>query len=202
MDSAMQWDTLAALAVFAVAASWTPGPNNILLAGSGANFGLKRTTPHALGVALGFPVMLFLVCLGLGQVFKASDLLREGLRWAGTGLLLYLAWRISSAGRQDATAGARPFSFLEAAGFQWINPKAWTMAIGVAATYLDADQLASQTLVAAVVFVASGLGSAFGWAFFGSRLRRFLDRPGRLRAFNVVMGALLALCAVALFLDR
>ncbi|MEO1121599.1 MAG: LysE family transporter, partial [Pseudomonadota bacterium] len=121
----MEWERLLALAAFAFASTWTPGPNNIMLANSGATFGYRASQPHAFGVALGFPIMLFLIALGLGELFKASPVFRETLKWAGAALLLYLAWRIATAGRTKTAGGGRPFTFVEAAGFQWINPKAW-----------------------------------------------------------------------------
>ncbi|MGA1210069.1 MAG: LysE family translocator, partial [Gemmobacter sp.] len=121
-------ETLAALAAIAFASCWTPGPNNAMLASSGATFGLARTIPHLLGVALGFPVMAVIVGLFLGEAFQRSALLQEGLRWGGAALLLWVAWKIATAGGMGrAGAAARPLRLHEAAAFQWINAKAWVM---------------------------------------------------------------------------
>jgi len=195
----MSTDLLAALAALAFGSVWTPGPNNIMLANSGATFGFRATVPHALGVALGFPLMLFIVALGLGQVFEASAVLREGLRWGGVALLLWLAWRIGTAGRAGAAQRRpRPFTFVQAVAFQWINPKAWAMAVSTAAAFVSGAAPTREAAVCAAIFVLAGLTSAPSWAGFGAGLRRWLSSDFRLRLFNGVMGALVAGCAVYL----
>jgi threonine/homoserine/homoserine lactone efflux protein len=200
MDGIMGWETLAALTGFAFASTWTPGPNNVMLAASGATFGWRRTLPHALGVALGFPVMLFLIALGLGEAFQRLPVLRTGLAWTGCAVMLWLSWRIARAGAASGSAAPRPLSFLEASAFQWINPKAWVLCIGVAATYAKGSAPMLEAGVAALVFVVSGLTSANGWAAFGSGIGRLLGDGPALRAFNVAMGALLAASALWLVL--
>jgi threonine/homoserine/homoserine lactone efflux protein len=191
-------DVVLALAGVALASTWTPGPNNIMLANSGATFGYRATLAHAFGVALGFPVMLFALALGLGEVFQRSEALREGLRWFGVAVMLWLAWRVGSAGRAKAERRARPFTFAEAAAFQWVNPKAWALAVGVPAAFLAGAAPLNEALVCAAVFAASGLSSAHGWALFGAALRRALSTDARLRAFNAAMGLLLAASAAYL----
>ena len=198
----MSLESLAALVGFAFAGVWTPGPNNVMLAASGATFGWRATLPHALGVALGFPVMLFLVALGLGEVFRAYPLLRMGLAWLGCAVMLWLAWRIATAGPPSDARRRRPLNFAEATGFQWINPKAWVMAIGVAATYASGAAPLIEALIAAGVFAVAGLTSANGWAAFGAGIGRLLGTGWRLRTFNAAMGVLLAGSALMLVLER
>ena len=198
----MDPQTLLALAGFAFATTWTPGPNNVMLAASGATFGWRATVPHAMGVALGFTLMVFLIALGLGEIFQRSGLLRTGLTWGGFAVLLYLAWRIATAGAATATRRARPFKFHEAAAFQWINPKAWVMAIGVSATYASGDDPLADAAIIAAAFVIAGLTSSQTWAAFGAGIGRALGTGARLRAFNVTMGLLLAACALWLVLDQ
>jgi threonine/homoserine/homoserine lactone efflux protein len=194
----MSPDLLAALFALAFASTWTPGPNNLMLANSGATFGWRATLPHAMGVALGFPLMLFVVALSLGEVFQRSAALREGLRWAGAALLLWLAWRIATAGRARAQGRGRPFTFLEASAFQWVNPKAWAMAVSASAGFMSGAAPLREASICAAVFVVSGLGSSQVWTAFGAAIRRLLDTPARLQAFNAAMGALVALSAVTL----
>ncbi len=200
----MSLDMLAALAALAFASTWTPGPNNILLASSGARFGWRATRAHAFGVALGFPAMLFILALGLGEAFQRSEALREGLRWGGVALLLWLGWRIGSAGRaRDAQerGGAgrgRPFTFVEAVAFQWINPKAWVLAISASAGFVTGAAPVREAAICAAVFVLSGLGSAHAWAAFGAAMRRLLATDARLRAYNIAMGLLIAVSALYL----
>jgi threonine/homoserine/homoserine lactone efflux protein len=192
-------DALAALAALAFASVWTPGPNNAMLAASGATFGWRATWPHAFGVAIGFPAMLFAVALGLGEAFKASELMREGLRWGGAALLLWLGWKIATAGRAaDGTRRGRPFTFWEAAAFQWVNVKAWIMALSTAAAFVGGASPLREAAVCAGVFLLAGLTSSHGWAGFGAALRDWLAEGARLRLFNGTMGALIALSALYL----
>lgn len=197
MAAALSTQTLPALAAFALAAVWTPGPNNFLLASSGATFGLRRTLPHALGVAVGFPVMMFLVTLGLGEVFRTEPAVRAAVAWVGLVVMLWLAARLAlQSGVGGRPAAARPITFTGAALFQWVNPKAWVTAIAVAATYASGAAPRLEALIAAAVFLASGLSSAAGWAAAGASLGRFVGEGRRLRVFNVAMAALLALSAI------
>lgn len=119
----MNSDMLVALAGLAVSMTWTPGANNVMLTASGANFGWRRTVPHAIGVAVGFPVMLFLIAMGLGKVFAAEPGLARLVGWLGLAVMVWFAWRIAMADASGSGARARPLRFIEAVGFQWLNPK-------------------------------------------------------------------------------
>lgn len=197
----MPIETFLALLGLAFAAAWTPGPNNLMLAASGVNFGFRRTIPHMAGVAFGFPVMIFAVAMGLGAVVAASPVLKEAMRWGGAALLLWFAWRIATAGEAKAEARARPLSFLESAGFQWINPKGWAMALATTAQFVTGANLWLESALCAVAYTLAGLGSSVVWSGFGVGLRRFLASPGRRRAFNFVMGLLVASFVVFLLRD-
>ena len=198
----MPLDSLIPLALFALASLYTPGPNNIMLASSGARFGVRRTVPHLLGVALGFPMMLFPMAFGLGAIFEHSPAFRDALRVVGAGVMLWIGWKIATAGRARTGESARPFTFLMAAGFQWINPKAWAMAIAVVGGYMLGRAPLTEATVCAGVFASLGLGSALLWTVAGASIRRFLSTDRRIRAFNGAMGLLVAACAVFLFVDR
>ena len=132
---------LSAFVLFAFVSSITPGPNNTMLLASGVNFGVRRTIPHALGVSIGFMVMVLGVGLGLGEVFKVYPLAYTVLRYAGAAYLLYLAWKIANSGPMSATdpQSRKPLGFWGAAAFQWVNPKAWVMAVGAITTYTPAQ---------------------------------------------------------------
>lgn len=187
----MTADIFLALILFAFASSITPGPNNIMLLASGANFGLRRTVPHMLGISIGHGLMVALVGLGLLGLFTALPWLRQALMLASAAYLLWLAWKIANAAPPgDGAAKGHPFSFLQAAGFQWVNPKAWYMAI-YAQTNFTADTGAWGAVVVALIFAAINLPSVTVWAAMGTQLRRWLDGPGRLRAFNITMALLL-----------
>ncbi len=186
----MENDLLLGLAAFAFASSVTPGPNNMMLMASGANFGFRRTLPHMLGVALGFVAMAVLVGLGLMQVFARWPILHDILMVVSVAYLLWLAWRIANAAPKAAEAGARPITFLEAAAFQWVNPKAWTMALTAITVYAPDRSLAALAAVA-LIFGAINLPSVGSWAALGVLTRRALTTPARLRLFNRAMALLL-----------
>ncbi|MGR3491590.1 MAG: LysE family translocator [Shimia sp.] len=189
----MNTELLIALAGFAFVSSITPGPNNLMLMASGANYGLRRTLPHMLGVGLGFTAMVVLVGLGLMQVFEAVPGSYTALRAVSVVYLLWLAWRIGSAAPKAPhapEATGRPMTFLEAAAFQWVNPKAWAMALTAITNYAPERSLGG-VLVVAVVFGAINLPAVSSWTVLGQQMRRFLTSPTRLRAFNWTMAALL-----------
>ncbi|HTQ70472.1 MAG TPA: LysE family translocator [Acidocella sp.] len=198
----MSLNALLTLFALAMAAGWTPGPNNALLAGSGVNFGLRRTVPHALGVALGFPLMVFIVGLFLGAAFQTSAMLRDALRYGGAAMLLWVAWKIASSGGLGSSSGpARPFRFNEAVAFQWINPKGWVMAIALTAQFVNPAHTWVTALMVAGVMLVAGFSSAFGWAALGTGLRRFLSKGRRMRVFDITMGVVIALGVAVLLRD-
>lgn len=188
--------------LFAVSATFTPGPNNMMLMASGANFGVRATLPHMLGVSLGFPLMVFAVGLGLGAVFERYPLLHEILRWGGAAYILWLAWRIATAaGTARADARGRPLRFLEAAGFQWVNPKAWVMAISAFSVYAAPDLAPPyQAALFGALFCVVALPSTGAWTLFGTAIRRLLQSRRSLRLFNGVMGFLLVASVALLFI--
>lgn len=197
----MTFETFLALLALAAVAAWTPGPNNLMLASSGANFGVRRTLPHICGVAFGFPIMIFVVAMGLGAIIAASAALQEVMRWAGAALLSWFAWRIATAGRAADQDRSRPLSFAEAAGFQWINPKAWAMAMATTAQFVTGSAVVLESLLCALAYAIAGLGSSIVWSAFGVWIRRLLSTDQRLRVFNIVMGLLIASFVVFLFQD-
>jgi threonine/homoserine/homoserine lactone efflux protein len=190
----MSPEVLLALIAFAFAASITPGPNNLMLLASGVNFGFRRTVPHMLGIAAGFCVLLLAVGGGLGALIERSPAAFIGLKVLGGGYLLYLAWRIATTRKlAEAEADGRPLRFFEAAAFQWVNPKAWVMAIAGMAAYTNPQDYLATMLMVCGVFTLVNLPSLSVWAAFGMGLRGWLAEPARLKWFNIAMGALLAL---------
>jgi len=187
----MQIDLLLPLALFALATSITPGPNNLMLMASGANFGLRATVPHMLGVGLGFVFLCICTGLGLVQVFDRWPVTRTALTVLSALYLVWLAWKFATAAPvPDGAAPARPMTFLAAAAFQSANPKAWAMAI-TAVTAYTADQTVGAVILVAVVCGIVNIPSVGLWVIAGQEMRRFLTSPARLRAFNWTMAALI-----------
>ncbi|MBL4626489.1 MAG: LysE family translocator [Roseicyclus sp.] len=190
----MTYELLTGLILFAFASSITPGPNNIMLMASGVNFGLRRTVPHMLGVSIGHSAMTLILGLGLVQIFVLIPWLRTALTVVSVVYLLWLAWRVANAAPpDDAPQDARPLTFLQAAGFQWVNPKAIYMSIYAQTTYAPNDAGWTGAVAVAVIFGLVNLPSVATWAWGGTQIRRWLDGPGRLKAFNWTMAILLVL---------
>ncbi len=182
---------LLALATFALVTSITPGPNNLMLMASGANFGFRRTVPHMLGIGIGFTVMVLLVGAGLISLFDRYPASFTVLKVLSVAYLFYLAWKIANATAPDGPrAGAKPMSFLQAAGFQWVNPKAWAMALTAISAYAP-DRSAAAVALVAMIFGAINLPSVSTWTVLGQQMQRWLTHPARLRAFNWTMALLL-----------
>lgn len=196
----------ASAAGFALAMSATPGPNNALAAANAANFGIRRSVPMMLGVSIGFPVMLVLVALGAAGVLQEAPLVLDVLRWVGAAWMLWLAWGIATAApaRPGAPAtglGSRPMSLLQAALFQWVNPKAWIIAAGAVATYTGGTGgLLGKALPLAGMFAVAAFVSLLAWAALGAGTARLLRSPEALRWFNRAMAALLVLSLVPVVL--
>lgn len=184
---------LIAFCAFVLVSSITPGPNNTMLLASGVNFGFRRTVPHLFGICVGMIFMLTVVGLGLGSAFTEFPWTWHVLRVAATIYLVWLAWKLATAGQLQDSDVARPMSFLRAAAFQWVNPKAWVMAVTAMATYTDERQYFLTVLVVGVAFAAVNLPSVSTWAGFGSALREWLAVPVRLKWFNITMAVLLVI---------
>ena len=187
--------TLFALISFAFVSSITPGPNNLMLMASGANYGLRRTVPHMLGVSLGHSFMVMMVGLVLLRVFDTYPRLNIVLTVLAVVYMLWLAWKIANAVPPEAKkVEGKPFTFLQAAAFQWVNPKAWFMAITAISGYAPQDKgILFGSLLVAAVFACTNLPSITIWAWIGVQVRRFLGTAKRLRIFNITMATLLVL---------
>ncbi len=186
-------DTALALVSFAFAAAMTPGPNNIMLTASGVNFGFTRTIPHMLGIGAGFMALLVAVGLGIGAIFAAAPELQTILKVVGAAYILWLAWRVANTGPvgEAADQRSRPMTFWQAAAFQWVNPKAWVMAVSAMAVYVRPLHVATDVAAVTLAFGLVTVPAVMTWAGFGHVLRRALRDPGKVRVFNIAMALLL-----------
>ena len=197
-----QLDLLPPLTIFALTMGITPGPNNVMLTASGANFGFRRTLPHIAGITLGFPLMVLAVGLGLGGFFVAYPEFHGVLRVVGISYLLWLSWKIATAGRgADVGTKGRPLNFWQAAGFQWVNPKAWIIAVGAIATYTRVQgDIMQEVVLITVVMLVVAFPCAATWTAFGTGIGRLLKSNRARTLFNWSMAALLVASVLPLAL--
>ena len=188
-------------ATYSFVMSITPGPNNVMLTASGATFGFRKTIPHILGVLGGFSVVLFAVCAGLDAVFTRWPEIQTVLRWVGAAYLIYLGWRILRSGEAKSVESRKPLTALEAAGFQFLNPKAWMMTLTAAAMFLPRELgvlTASSYMVG--IMAVTNLPCITVWALFGSSMRGFLAKPAGRMTFNIVLSLALVATGIAMVL--
>ncbi len=216
--------SILALIAFTFSAGMTPGPNNIMLMTSGVNYGFRRTIPHMAGVALGFPLMVAVLGIGFGATIVTLPWFHDLVSLIGIPYILWLSWHIAAADtggglgreaagsspalteegsrRHEAVSNARPMSFLGASAFQWVNAKAWVMAVGMLALYAPRGYgVAAGISIVVAVNIAIAVLSSITWTAFGSILASWLDNPRRLRVFNITMAVLLAATLASPIMD-
>lgn len=192
----METPSLSALAMYAFVMSITPGPNNLMLTTSGLAFGLTRTWPHILGIPCGVAIQLAAVGAGLGAIFALEPRIQIGLKLMGTLYLLWLAFKLWRAAAPSDAPMAKPIGFLQAAAFQFVNPKAWLIAVTAVAAFVGPGEgYVVRIVLVGAVFTLVGLPCMAVWAAFGAGLRQWLSSPGKLLVVNRTMAALAAITA-------
>jgi threonine/homoserine/homoserine lactone efflux protein len=192
-----------AFVMFALVMFFTPGPNNIMLLSSGLTYGFRRTLPHMAGIIIGFAFMVASVGLGLGTIFIAYPVLQTILKYAGAAYLIYLAGAIAISGpaTTDQETKRGPMTFWGAAMFQWVNAKGWVMVIGTITAYAAIASFPWNIVIQTALSLAMGTASTVAWALFGTSLRPILTSPRAVRAFNLIMAALLLASLYPVFMD-
>ena len=187
------WYNIGAIFIFALVACGSPGPNNLMLTASGVNFGFWRTVPHMLGICFGFPLMFACIGLGLGAVFTSYPAIHQIMKYLSVGFLFWLGWKLTTARAIHATSSAtRPLFFLEAAFFQWINPKAWIIIAAALGAFTIPDAvLWGQIILITVIFFFSAILTSGFWAYFGVMLSRLLKNPRHLQWLNLLLAVLM-----------
>jgi threonine/homoserine/homoserine lactone efflux protein len=191
----MPTEQVVAFLLFAVVAAVTPGPSNVMLTAAGANAGIRKGLPCLFGVTTGMGLMMFLVPFGLGSLVLEHPLVLKALHGCGAAFLLWLSWKIATASRMESMPDSNPVGYVGAAVLQWVNPKSWLVSASAAGTFLHAEA-GSPVLQSACLgglFFLAALPSCFLWLAFGATVQHVLQSKRRLRAFNIAMGALLAL---------
>ncbi|MBT7342066.1 Cysteine/O-acetylserine efflux protein [Rhodobacteraceae bacterium IMCC1933] len=191
----MTYSLLTGLVLFCFVSSITPGPNNLMLMATGANFGARRAAPHASGIVLGFTFMIVAIGLGVAQLFQIYPLAHQLLGVVSVIYLIYLAYKTATArtNLDSPEPTGKPITFWQAAAFQWVNPKAWTMALAAVTVYAPQPVTYKEVIVVATIFGAINLPCISVWLMLGVKMRRFLTTPARLRGFNWTMAGLLIL---------
>jgi len=191
MLARMTLEPVVAFTVFCIVTAITPGPNNVMLTATGANVGIRRGIPHLLGVSIGFGLMELVFIGGMGAALMSIPGLLIGLRIVGIAVLLWLAWKIATAGRPGAPR-ERPMGFSEAMAFQLVNPKGWLICAG-AVTFLQPDAAPIiQAGIFSAIWLVLGTACMLAWLGFGAAMQRLLRTDRALRRFNIAMGTLLA----------
>ena len=198
----MDLPTIVSFTLFAAVSAFTPGPNNIMLAASGANFGFQASLPHILGISVGFITLAIAAGFGLASLFAAFPHLYDTMKLISLIFLIYLAWRIGSAGRAQTQRPNEPLKFWQAAMFQLVNPKGVSVIISSVTAYTSsATTLASEVFILFVVFSFVTVGSTVTWTLFGLVIRQILNTPKRLRLFNITMASLLLISMVPIIIN-
>ena len=192
---------LLSISLFWFVAAYTPGPNNVVASYSGFNFGVKKTIPHILGVALGFTSLVLLLTIGLINVFKLFPIIQIIIRYLGTIFLIYLAYKIASSTSSDEIKKENPVKFIETFLFQYLNPKGVMVAIIVVSTYVELGEnyLNHATQVIALAFLFSSTSITL-WTFIGKFLRKFATNDKFIKYFNYAMSGLLLLSIITFYI--
>lgn len=199
MTTTITVSVLLSIALYSAVCSVTPGPNNLMLLSSGMRFGVRRTLPHMVGISLGAAVLTLMCGLGLAEMFEIYPILQTVLKWVGMGYLLWLAWGIARSGAPESAQTqeqAKPLGFWGAAAFQWVNPKAWVMSVGLISAYLPAHPSLETIVIASIALALVNFPCISVWAVAGQKLRSFLQNPRSLQWFNWTMAGLLVLSMV------
>ena len=189
------------MALFWIVAAYTPGPNNVIASYSGFNFGIKKTLPHIFGVTFGFTFLIFLLTIGLVNVFKIFPLIQVSLKYLGSIFLIYLAYKIYFLKIDDQKKNDNPVKFIETFLFQFLIPKGVLIGIIIVSTYVEHGEnyLIYATQVVLFAFVVS-LSSITFWTFVGKYLRKFATNEKFIKYFNCVMSVLLLLSIITFYI--
>ena len=180
--------------LFTISTSITPGPNNIILLNSGLNYGIIKTIPCYLGICLGFCFMVFIIGLGLGELFLQFPTFHQIIQIVGVCYLLFLALKIALIRKQTNKKVTKPLNFYQAVLFQWVNPKAWTMATGIISSYTNInDNIIQQVMIIVLIYLISVLPCTGLWLFCGSFLQKIITKPTHLKVFNISIATLLVI---------
>lgn len=194
-------ELLIPIIIFCFATSISPGPNNIMLMTSGVNHGVVKTIPHLLGINIGFPAMVAAIGFGLGNLFIAFPPIYLVIKVLGITYLLYLAWKIARSSMPNVgVESARPLTFMQAALFQWVNPKAWVMAVGAIASFTTSEKMVSQILLIVATYLIVGGMCIAVWLCAGAAMKKFLQNEKQLKIFNLIMALLLVASVVPMAL--
>lgn len=197
----MTYDQSLAFLAFAVVAAITPGPSNVMITATGAAAGISCGLPCVLGAALGMAALIFVSGLGIGSLVTGHPAILTALNWCGAALLLWMSWKIATAGTASSDTAAKPVGFLGAAVFQWLNPKGWLVAVSAAGAYSQAtsESPSLNALAFGALFFIAAFPSGFVWLTFGAVMRSLLDDTRKARIFNIAMGLLLAASVLMMF---
>ena len=188
--------------IFSFISAITPGPNNIMIMSSGLNYGIRSSVPHLLGIILGFPILMLGISFGAGILFTQLPILHTIIKAVGIIYLVFLAWKIANSSVEGDNIKSAPLTFLQAAMFQWVNPKAWVMALSAFAAFTSPNSnFVIETFIIIAVFAIFTLPSVSIWLFFGQWLQRWLKQPKLQKLFNWTMALLLIFSLLPIIIE-
>jgi threonine/homoserine/homoserine lactone efflux protein len=195
-------DELISMLLFAISTSFTPGPNNFMLLNSGLHFGIRRSLPHFFGICCGFPLMVLTVAMGFGIIFLKYAWIKHLLKIIGSVYMIYLAWHIlTSQNKVKIKDSAKPFSFLQALLFQWVNPKGWLMAVGALSIFTLTADYFNNALAISTIFLLTLIPCGITWLVFGTFLQNILTEHKHKKWFNTTMAAALLASIALIFVE-
>jgi len=189
------------MALFWIVAAYTPGPNNVIASYSGFNFGIKKTLPHIFGVTFGFTSLIFLLTIGLVNIFKIYPIIQISLKYLGSIFLIYLAYKICFSKINEEKKNENPVTFFETFIFQFLNPKGVLIGIIIVSTYVEYGNNYMNYAIQVILFAfLVSLSSITFWTFVGKYLRKFATNEKFIKYFNYAMSGLLLLSIITFYI--
>ena len=194
------YSQLTPLVLFAIAASFSPGPNNIVTSYNSFNFGFKKTIPTMLGVIIGWMTLVIFLQMGSGFVFKKFEIIQLTIKIFGTFYLLFMAYKISFSTSDLKKSTKKPVTFISTFFFQFINPKAIIYALLAISMFVDVqNNYLRDSMTLTAVFFFGAIGSQLAWCLVGKYLRKFATSKKFIKNFNYIMSFLLIVCVILFY---
>ena len=191
---------LISLILFGIAASFSPGPNNIMTSYTAFNFGIKKTIPTMLGVIIGWTILVILLQIGSVIIFQKLEITQKVIRFFGSIYLLYMAYKISFSSLKSEKFSPKPVTFLNTFFFQFVNPKSIIIALAAISMFINPkEDFIKDSIILTFIFFLMAIGSQAAWCLMGKYLRKFATSDRFIKNFNYTMSFLLIVCVILFY---